>query len=53
MEMANAFKKYAQNESIEEEVDNFNKAIDMFKEKYVFRPITVYEWQKRTESAQE
>lgn len=53
LEMANAFKKYAQNENIEKEVDSFNKAINMFKDKYVFRPITVYEWQKRTEPVHE
>lgn len=45
LEMANAFKRYAQKEDISKEVDNFNRAIDMFKERYTFRPICVYEWQ--------
>lgn len=47
LEMANAFKRYAQKEDISKEVDNFNKAIDMFRERYVFRPICVYEWQAK------
>ena len=45
--MANAFKKFAQKEDISEEVDNFNKAIDMFKDRYAFRPISVYKWCSR------
>lgn len=44
--MANAFKKFAQKEDISEEVDNFNKAIDKFKDRYAFRPISVYKWFK-------
>ena len=47
LEMANAFKKYAQEQDISEEIDNFNKAIEVFKARFDFRPITVYEWQKR------
>jgi hypothetical protein len=47
LEMANAFKKYAQEQDISEEIDNFNKAIHMFMQQYSFRPISVYEWQKR------
>ncbi len=47
LEMANAFKRYAQREDISKEVDNFNRAIDMFKERYIFRPICVYEWQAK------
>lgn len=43
-EMANAFKKLAQEQNIDEELDNFNKAIAIFKERYAFRPISVYEW---------
>ena len=45
--MANAFKKFAQKEDISEEVDNFNKAIDKFKDRYAFRPISVYKWNLR------
>lgn len=47
LEMANAFKKYAQEQDISEEIDNFNKAISMFRMRFAFRPISVYEWQKR------
>ena len=47
LEMANAFKKYAQEQDISYEVDNFNKAIDMFRIQFGFRPISVYEWQKK------
>ena len=47
LEMANAFKKYAQEQDISKEIDNFNKAIEMFKARFSFRPITVYEWQRR------
>lgn len=43
-EMANAFKKAAQEEDISEEINNFNRAIDKYKERYGFRPISVYEW---------
>lgn len=48
LEMANAFKKLAQEQNIDEELDNFNKAIEMFKLRFAFRPISVYEWQKKT-----
>jgi hypothetical protein len=44
LEMANAFKKYAQEEDISKEVNSYNKAIDKFIERYGFRPISVYEW---------
>ena len=44
LEMANAFKKYAQEEDISKEVNSYNKAIDKFIERYEFRPISVYEW---------
>lgn len=47
LEMANAFKKYAQEQDISEELDNFTKAIDLFRMQYAFRPISVYEWQKK------
>lgn len=47
MEMANAFKKYAQEEDISEELDNFSKAIELFRMQFAFRPISVYEWQKK------
>lgn len=43
-EMANAFRKYAQEQDITEEVNNFNEAINIFRLEYGFRPISVYEW---------
>lgn len=44
LEMVNAFKKYAQEQDISKELNSFRSAINMFKEYYNFRPISVYEW---------
>lgn len=44
LEMANAFKKYAQKEDISKELNSYNTAVDKFIERYGFRPISVYRW---------
>ena len=47
LEMANAFKRYAQHEDISTEIDSYNDAVLKFKQTYGFRPISVYEWQAK------
>lgn len=44
---ANAFDKYMQGEEITEETTNYEKAIDMYKERYVIRPIKVNKWRAK------
>lgn len=44
LEMANAFKKYAQKEDISKELNSYNTAVGKFIERYGFRPISVYRW---------
>lgn len=44
LEMANAFKKYVQEEDISKEVNSYNTAIEKFISICGFRPISVYKW---------